>query len=60
MPLTNVEGNAATYAVMANALYDIPFRPFGLLQPYIGAGAGYATINLNNARATLLAKLGGG
>ena len=49
MPLTNVEGNAATYAVMANALYDIPFRPFGLLQPYIGAGVGVGWLDLGNA-----------
>jgi OOP family OmpA-OmpF porin len=49
-PLSNVGGNAATYAVMANALYDIPVHPFGLpLQPYIGAGVGWGWLDLGNA-----------
>jgi OmpA-OmpF porin, OOP family len=43
-------GTARTYAVMANAAYDIPVRPFGLpLQPYVGAGAGYGWLDLGNA-----------
>jgi opacity protein-like surface antigen len=46
-PLTNVSGNAATYAVMANVAYDIPLHlP---VQPYIGAGLGYGWLNLGNA-----------
>jgi OOP family OmpA-OmpF porin len=50
MPLGGADGNAATYAVMANVLYDIPFHPFGLpLEPYVGAGAGYAWLDLGNA-----------
>jgi opacity protein-like surface antigen len=50
LPLTNVTGNAATYAVMANILYDISFHPFALpLQPYVGGGLGYGWLDLNNA-----------
>jgi OmpA-OmpF porin, OOP family len=48
-PLSNVNGSVRTYAVMANAAYDIPLRPFGL-QPYFGAGVGYGWLSLNNAR----------
>jgi OOP family OmpA-OmpF porin len=49
-PLGNVSGDDRTYAVMANAFYDIPFHPFGLpLQPYVGAGLGYAWLDLGNA-----------
>jgi OmpA-OmpF porin, OOP family len=49
-PLTNVDGNVGTAAVMANVAYDIPFHPFGLpLQPYVGAGLGYGWLNLSNA-----------
>ena len=49
MPLSNVFGNAATYAVMANLAYDIPIHAFGL-QPYVGAGVGYSWLDLGNAR----------
>jgi len=50
-PLANVDGNDRTYAVMTNVLYDIPVHPFGLaLQPYVGAGVGYAWLDLGNAR----------
>jgi OOP family OmpA-OmpF porin len=50
LPLTNVDGSARTYAVMANVAYDVPLHPFGLpVQPYVGAGAGYAWLDLNNA-----------
>jgi OmpA-OmpF porin, OOP family len=49
LPLTNAGGNAQTYAAMANVAYDIPLHPFGMpLQPYVGAGAGYAWLNTNN------------
>lgn len=51
LPLTNVTGNVQTYAVMANIAYDIPLHPFGLpLQPYVGAGAGYAWLNMDDVR----------
>jgi opacity protein-like surface antigen len=50
LPLSNVMGNVRTYAAMANIAYDIPVRPFGWpVQPYIGAGAGFAWLNMNNA-----------
>jgi OOP family OmpA-OmpF porin len=53
LPLTNLQGDAATYAVMANALYDIPLHPFGLpLQPYIGVGVGWGWLDLGNVRGT--------
>jgi OmpA-OmpF porin, OOP family len=51
LPLTNVTGNVQTYAVMANIAYDIPLHPFGLpLQPYVGAGVGYAWLNMEDVR----------
>jgi hypothetical protein len=50
LPLTGVEGNATTYAVMANIVYDFPFHPFGLaLQPYAGGGLGYGWLAFDNA-----------
>jgi len=50
LPISNVSGNAATYAVMANVLYDIPFHPFSLpLTPYVGAGVGYGWLDFGNA-----------
>jgi outer membrane protein OmpA-like peptidoglycan-associated protein len=50
LPTSNVSGRAATYAVMANAVYDIPFHPFGLpLTPYVGAGVGYGWLDFPNA-----------
>jgi outer membrane protein OmpA-like peptidoglycan-associated protein len=50
LPLGNVNGGARTYAAMANIAYDIPVHPFGLpVQPYIGAGAGYAWLDFDNA-----------
>jgi opacity protein-like surface antigen len=41
-------GDAAQYGVMLNALYDIDLG-WGIV-PYIGAGAGYAWLNLDSAR----------
>ncbi|WP_254073478.1 OmpA family protein [Acidisphaera sp. S103] len=50
MPVGNTGGDARTYAAMANIAYDIPFHPFGLpLTPYVGAGVGYAWLDLGNA-----------
>jgi hypothetical protein len=50
-PLANASGNASTYAVMANVAYDIPLHPFGLpLQPYVGAGVGWAWLDMGNAQ----------
>jgi outer membrane protein OmpA-like peptidoglycan-associated protein len=50
LPVAGVTGNARTYAAMANVAYDIPFHPFGLpLSPYVGAGVGYAWLDLGNA-----------
>jgi outer membrane protein OmpA-like peptidoglycan-associated protein len=58
LPLGDVSGNAATYAVMANVAYDIPFHVPGLpLQPYVGAGLGYGWLDLGNAQGTGFAKL---
>src|ERR1700710_648001 len=51
LPVGGVSGNARTYAAMANVAYDIPFHPFGLpLSPYVGAGVGYAWLDLGNAK----------
>jgi OmpA-OmpF porin, OOP family len=51
LPVDSVSGNARTYAAMANVAYDIPFHPFGLpLSPYVGAGVGYAWLDLGNAK----------
>jgi OOP family OmpA-OmpF porin len=51
LPLSNITGTVRTYAVMANIVYDVPFHPFGSpLQPYVGAGAGYARLNTNDVR----------
>jgi opacity protein-like surface antigen len=48
--LTNVNGNAATYAVMTNLEYDVPLQPFGVpVQPYVGAGVGYGWLDLGSA-----------
>ena len=50
LPLLSSGGSLHTYAVMANILYDIPLRPFGLpLQPYIGGGLGYGWLGFNDA-----------
>src|SRR5208282_160214 len=50
LPLANAGGTLATYAVMANLKYDIPFGGLGLpLQPYIGTGLGYGWPRFNNA-----------
>jgi hypothetical protein len=49
LPLANVNGSLATYAAMANVDYDLPFHGFGLpLQPYIGAGLGYARLRFTD------------
>jgi OOP family OmpA-OmpF porin len=49
-PLTNVDGDMATDAVMANLAYDIPLSGLGLpVHPYIGAGLGYGWLRLGNA-----------
>nr|WP_294563276.1 hypothetical protein [uncultured Rhodopila sp.] len=45
LPLANVSGTAGAYAAMANLAYDLPLQPLGI-QPYIGAGLGYAWLNL--------------
>lgn len=48
MPLTTSNGTASTSAIMGNLVYDIPLHPFGLpIQPYIGAGIGYARLGIN-------------
>jgi opacity protein-like surface antigen len=48
MPLTTSNGTASTSAIMGNLVYDIPLHPFGLpIQPYIGAGIGYAKLGIN-------------
>ena len=50
LPLTNVAGNVATEALMANVFYDIPVQPFDLpVQPYFGAGLGYEWSQFNTS-----------
>jgi outer membrane protein OmpA-like peptidoglycan-associated protein len=52
----NAGGIQTTYGVMANVFYDFDLANFGLppslVQPYIGAGVGYAWNNWNRFRAT--------
>ena len=56
IPLGNASGNVGTAAAMANLVYDIPMRPFGLpLQPYVGAGLGYGWTDFGNAHGNGLA-----
>jgi opacity protein-like surface antigen len=52
-PVSGTSGAMRTYAVMANVLYDIPVSPFHLpIQPYIGAGVGYAWLGLGSLSGT--------
>ena len=49
-PLGSTQGAVATYAVMANVIYDIPLQPFGLsIRPYVGAGLGYGWLDFGGA-----------
>jgi opacity protein-like surface antigen len=51
-PLGSPQGSLKTWAVMVNGAYDIPLANFGLawpIQPYVGAGAGYAWLDLGDA-----------
>jgi OmpA-OmpF porin, OOP family len=51
LPLANVSGSLRTYAALANLIYDVPVHPFGsAVQPYVGAGAGYAWLDFNHAQ----------
>jgi opacity protein-like surface antigen len=45
--VTDATGKLQTYAVMANALFDMDIR-MPWLYPYIGGGVGYAWTNLGN------------
>jgi opacity protein-like surface antigen len=48
-PLSNTTGTARTYAVMANVEYDLPIHaPTFPIQPYVGAGLGYARLDLGS------------
>lgn len=50
--LTSPQGSLKTWSVMVNGEYDVPLANFGLawpFQPYIGAGVGYARLDLGNA-----------
>ncbi len=59
-PLGNSSGTVRTYAVMANVAYDIPLHPFALpVQPYVGAGVGYAWLNMDSATGNGLGDLTG-
>lgn len=49
-PLSNPTGSLKTSAVMVNTEYDLPLAGLPLpVQPYIGAGFGYAWLDLGNA-----------
>lgn len=49
VPLSNVDGHVGTYAVMANAVYDIPLHGLSLpVQPYVGVGVGYGWTDLGS------------
>jgi opacity protein-like surface antigen len=51
MPVSNVEGRLNTPALLANLSYDLPKSILDLpVQPYIGAGAGYAWLQFDNVR----------
>jgi OOP family OmpA-OmpF porin len=56
-PLAGSGGNVGTAAIMANLLYDfqIPNTAFGI-QPYVGAGVGYAWSQFNNVAGSGLAQ----
>ena len=57
-PLSDVDGNVATYATMANLLYDIDWTPFDLpLHPYVGAGVGYGWLDLGHVSGDGFASL---
>jgi opacity protein-like surface antigen len=57
VPLTNAGGDANTSAVMANVAYDIPVGSLGLpVQPYVGAGMGYAWLDLGNVHGNGLGR----
>jgi outer membrane protein OmpA-like peptidoglycan-associated protein len=49
---TSSRGTAASYGVMANALYDFDLGPGMPVMPYVGLGAGYIWQNWDNARGT--------
>ena len=52
-PLSDASGDSKTYAVMANATYDIPLGSLALpVQPFVGGGIGYGWIDLGNAHGT--------
>ncbi|WP_161601003.1 outer membrane protein, partial [Teichococcus oryzae] len=50
-PWGNFRGEAYTYGVMANLLYDFTI-PDAAVVPYVGAGLGYSWTHLTNVRAT--------
>lgn len=45
---TNAKGDLGVLAVMGNLWYDIPLSKH--IQPYLGGGAGYARVSLNDFR----------
>ncbi len=53
-PRVQGQSTQQDYGVMANALYDIDLRPYGVsfAQPYVGVGAGYQWSHLNGFATT--------
>jgi opacity protein-like surface antigen len=49
-PLAGVGGHLSTYSAMANLIYDLPVHGYvGPVQPYVGAGIGYGSLDFNGA-----------
>ena len=54
VPRANGGSTQQDYGVMANALYDVDLRPYGVafMTPYVGVGAGYQWSHLNGFAST--------
>jgi opacity protein-like surface antigen len=57
LPLSNVDGDVDTSAIMVNLAYDLPLQPFGLpVQPYVGVGLGHAWLDFGGSGGNGFAK----